>query len=212
MASVTRKAWVTRGLAPGRRLPSFPDSREPRPPPSLSRLRPPPPGRAVFPKDRRPQGAWLARAGAAPTGQCGESPWSLLGSRHPKPGLQPQAGCLPAPRVSFAYRCLFWRLLGSESPPEGNLWLRGLVTPETLNSSGRPAHGGPPPAGGGDKLYLLSSLQGTVPERRPRSWPGPALSGRHLGGSVPCGLPLQLKTEIINILYFSHNLFGFLSP
>lgn len=23
-------------------------------------------------------------------------------------------GCLPAPRVSFAYQCLCWRLLGSE--------------------------------------------------------------------------------------------------
>lgn len=40
---------------------------------------------------------------------------------HPKLGTQPHAGYQPASSVSFAYHCLFWRLLGSQSPPEGDL-------------------------------------------------------------------------------------------
>lgn len=146
------------------------------------------------PEGTAAEGSMDSLGGAAPTGRCGESPWSLLGSHHPKPGIQPQAGRRPASRVSFAYHCLFWRLLGSESPPEGNLWLWGLVTPETLNSQGSPAHSWPPQAGAGANYFsawpssglpsclstaAISERRRTLP--RQRSWTGPALIGCHLG-------------------------------
>lgn len=77
----------------------------------------------------------------------------------PTPGIQPHAGCLPASRVSFAYRCLFWKLLGSESPPEGNPGLWRPVTCEALNSQESPARSRPPQAQGrGQRSPLRHSL------------------------------------------------------
>lgn len=110
------------------------------------------PGQAVFPfsapqparRGRPLKGAGDAWEGAAPTGPCGGSPRSLATRAwHPAPSWPPASFC-----TSFAYRCLFWRLLGSESPPEGNVRLWGHVTPETLNSQESLAHGCLPRAQG----------------------------------------------------------------
>lgn len=67
------------------------------------------------------EGGGEAQPGAAPMSGCGGSPRSFLGPGHSKLGAQSHAGYQPASYISFAYHCLFWRLLGSQSPPEGDL-------------------------------------------------------------------------------------------
>ena len=67
------------------------------------------------------EGGGDAQPGAAPTSRYGGSPRSFLVPHHPKLGTQPHAGYQPASYISFAYHCLFWRLLGSQSPREGDL-------------------------------------------------------------------------------------------
>lgn len=85
------------------------------------------PGRAVFPplylilQRQQLSGSGRCLARSCPDRLGWWEPHSLLGSRCHKPGIQPQAGCLPASCISLAYHCLFWRFLESKSAPEGNL-------------------------------------------------------------------------------------------